>query len=162
MHAKQAFSGEVWQWHYDFATHHREDGVPAPLALNLHVFLDDVTDDNGPLTFVRGSHRVGMHPTFLDTTTTSYDLWCVEDETVEPLVDAGGTITATGPAGTALVFGDSILHSSPPNVSDSDRRIFSVILNPISNHYTKTDRPDWKHHRSLDVVEPVSDDSLLV
>ena len=59
INAKVAFSGEAWQWHYDFATHHAEDGVPEPLALNLHVFLDDVTEHNGPLVFIRGSHRGG-------------------------------------------------------------------------------------------------------
>ena len=32
-----------WQWHQDFSTHHNDDGVPEPLALNLHIFLDDVT-----------------------------------------------------------------------------------------------------------------------
>jgi ectoine hydroxylase len=52
---KEAFEGEAWQWHYDFATHSHEDGVPAPLALNLHVFLDDVTEFNGPLYFIPGS-----------------------------------------------------------------------------------------------------------
>jgi len=40
---KEAFGGDIWQWHYDFATHRNEDGVAKPLALNLHVFLDDVT-----------------------------------------------------------------------------------------------------------------------
>ena len=43
INVKSAFEGEKWQWHYDFATHHSDDGVPEPLALNLHVFLDDVT-----------------------------------------------------------------------------------------------------------------------
>ncbi|MCB0965992.1 MAG: aminotransferase class I/II-fold pyridoxal phosphate-dependent enzyme, partial [Ilumatobacter sp.] len=56
VNAKAAFTGEQWQWHYDFATHHHEDGVPEPLALNMHIFLDDVTEFNGPLMFVRGSH----------------------------------------------------------------------------------------------------------
>ncbi len=36
VNAKEAFTGEQWQWHYDFATHHGEDGAPEPLALNLH------------------------------------------------------------------------------------------------------------------------------
>jgi len=44
INVKAAFTGEVWQWHYDFATHSGEDGVPKPLALNLHVFLDDITE----------------------------------------------------------------------------------------------------------------------
>ncbi|MEM9359998.1 MAG: phytanoyl-CoA dioxygenase family protein, partial [Pseudomonadota bacterium] len=49
INVKSAFDGEAWQWHYDFATHHADDGVPEPLALNLHVFLSDVTEFNGPL-----------------------------------------------------------------------------------------------------------------
>ena len=48
VNAKIAFTGEVWQWHYDFATHHNEDGVPEPLALNLHILLDEVSEFNGP------------------------------------------------------------------------------------------------------------------
>ena len=59
VNVKAAFSGEVWQWHYDFATHHQVDGVPQPLALNLHVFLEDVTEFNGPLWFIPGSHLLG-------------------------------------------------------------------------------------------------------
>ena len=59
VNAKEAFTGEQWQWHYDFATHHREDGVPEPLALNMHIFLDEVTEFNGPLIFIPQSHRDG-------------------------------------------------------------------------------------------------------
>lgn len=154
VNVKAAFEGEAWQWHYDFATHHAEDGVPQPLALNLHVFLDDVTEFNGPLHFITGSHRHGLHPAFLDTETTSYELWCVRREVVARLVGQGGLLSATGAAGTGLIFGDLLVHSSPPNLSPFDRRIFSLILNPVSNAYTKTQRPDWKHHRDLSPVRP--------
>src|SRR5437868_11637320 len=37
INTKAAFEGEVWQWHYDFATHHAEAGLPALLALKLHL-----------------------------------------------------------------------------------------------------------------------------
>ena len=33
VNVKAAFSGEVWQWHYDFATHHKEDGVPQAIGI---------------------------------------------------------------------------------------------------------------------------------
>ena len=56
VNVKGAFGGELFQWHYDFATHHHEDGSPAPRALNLHVFLSDVNEFNGPLYFIPGSH----------------------------------------------------------------------------------------------------------
>jgi len=55
VNAKEAFTGEQWQWHYDFATHHREDGVPEPLALNLHIFLDEVTEFRSPISRPRCS-----------------------------------------------------------------------------------------------------------
>jgi ectoine hydroxylase len=161
VNAKVAFSGEVWQWHYDFATHHAEDGVPEPLALNLHVFLDDVSEHNGPLIFVRGSHRQGPVRTTLDTETTSYALWTVDNETVARLAEAGGLVSATGPAGTALIFGDCLVHGSGVNMSPWDRRIFSLILNPIANRQTRFARPDFKHHQDFTPVTPLADDCLL-
>ena len=161
VNAKVAFTGEVWQWHYDFATHHNEDGVPEPLALNLHVFLDDVTEFNGPLWFIPGSHHHGALPAALDTETTSYPLWCVDKQTVSQLVDAGGIVSATGPAGTALIFGDCLVHGSPPNMSPWCRRIFSLILNPVSNAYRWENRPDHQHHRDCTPVLALNDDCLL-
>ena len=152
INVKTAFEGEAWQWHYDFATHHREDGVPAPFALNLHIFLDEVTQFNGPLHFIAGSHLQAPQPTFLDTNSTSYDLWCVDRAVVTQLVNQGRLVSAVGKAGSVLLFGDLMVHSSPPNMSPFDRRIFSLILNPLSNAYTLQDRPDYKHHRSLTPV----------
>jgi len=152
INVKAAFEGEAWQWHYDFATHHREDGVPAPFALNVHLFLDDVTQFNGPLHFVAGSHLQGPQDTFLDTHTTSYDLWCVNRDVVTELTRKGRLVSAQGKAGSVLIFGDLMVHSSPPNMSPFDRRIFSLILNPVTNAYTSTKRPDFKHHRDLSVV----------
>jgi ectoine hydroxylase len=157
VNAKQAFTGEQWQWHYDFATHHHEDGVPESLALNLHVFLDEVTEFNGPLVFVPGSHRDGPAPTALDVTSTSYPLWTVGPEVVGPLAERGGLFCPKGPAGTALIFGDSLVHGSPSNMSPWDRRIFSLIVNPVSNRQTTFRRPDHQHHRAFDPLVPLDE-----
>ncbi len=160
VNAKEAFSGEVWQWHYDFATHHGEDGVPAPRALNLHVFLDEVNEFNGPLVFIRGSHRHGPVAAHPDTRTTSYPLWTVPDETVTRLVEAGALVAAKGPPGTALIFGDCLVHGSAQNLSPWPRRIFSLIANPVSNALTREQRPEHQHHRDLTPLTPLSDDCL--
>ena len=161
VNVKAAFCGEPWQWHYDFATHHSEDGVPEPLALNLHIFLDDVTEFNGPLYFIRGSHRAQTPPAILDTTSTSYPLWVVNPEAVKSLAENGGMISATGRAGTGLIFGDVMLHASPSNISPFDRKIFSLIVNPVSNALTRHQRPDHNHHRDLTPVTPLDDDCLI-
>jgi ectoine hydroxylase len=160
VNVKAAFSGEVWQWHYDFATHHEEDGVLRPLALNLHVFLDDVSEFNGPLWFIPGSHAVGAHGAHLDTATTSYPLWVVDPPTVKALAEKNGMVSATGARGTGLIFFDTLLHGSPPNMSPWDRAIFSSILNPVSNAATRSSRPDYKHHQDFSPVVPLDDDCL--
>ena len=161
VNAKEAFSGDVWQWHYDFATHRGEDGVPEPLALNLHILLDEVTEFNGPLVFIRGSHKRGPVPATLDTDTTSYPLWVIDNDTVTGLVAEGGLVSAKGPPGTALIFGDTLVHSSSINMSPWPRMIFSLILNPVSNALTRRQRPDYQHHRDLSPVVPLTDDCLL-
>ncbi|MYG53586.1 MAG: proline hydroxylase [Rhodospirillaceae bacterium] len=161
VNAKAAFSGDVWQWHYDFATHRGEDGVPEPLALNLHVLLDEVNEFNGPIVFIRGSHRRGAAPATLDTETTSYPLWVVDDETVAGLVAEGGLVAAKGPPGTVLIFGDTLVHGSSINMTPWPRTIFSLILNPVANALTRRKRPDHQHHRDLSPVEPLDDDCLL-
>lgn len=157
---KEAFEGEAWQWHYDFATHSQEDGVPAPLALNLHVFLDDVSEFNGPLYFIPGSHREGPAPATLDTHSTSYPLWVVDRDTVARLASRSGLISGTGPKGTVLIFGDVMVHASPPNLSPWSRRIFSLIVNPTDNRQTRFQRPEHKHHRDFSPIVPLGDDCL--
>ena len=161
VNVKAAFGGDLWQWHYDFATHHREDGIPRPLPLNLHILLDDVTEFNGPLWFIRGSHRHGPSPTSFDTVTTSYPLWTVPNDAVARLANEGGILAAHGPAGTGLIFGDLMVHGSPANMSPWDRRIFSLILNPVANQQTTLKRPDYQHHRDFSPVVPLADDCLL-
>ena len=160
INVKEAFTGEVWQWHQDFSTHHLDDGVPEPLALNLHVFLDDVSEFNGPLYFVRGSHRFGPVATLHDTTTTSYPLWVVAADVLKNMTARGELVAAKGPAGTALIFGDVLVHGSPPNLSPWPRAIFSLILNPVANHSTRGTRQQHFHHTDLTPVVSLADNCL--
>lgn len=160
VNVKAAFSGEIWQWHYDFATHKEEDGVPRPLALNLHILLDDVSEFNGPLYFIPGSHKFDDHGATFDTETTSYPLWVCDRQKVKDLIDRNGIVAAKGSRGTVLIFHDTLVHGSPNNMSPWDRAIFSLIVNPISNAYRRPTRPDYKHHRDLNPVVPLDDNCL--
>lgn len=162
VNVKAAFSGEIWQWHYDFATHKEEDGVERPLALNLHVFLDDVTEFNGPLYFIPGSHKFGEHGARLDDETTSYPLWVCDQKLVREQVQANGLVAAKGARGTMLIFHDTLVHGSPNNMSPWDRAIFSLIVNPVSNACRNQSRPDYKHHRDLTPIESLPDDCLTI
>ena len=82
LNAKAAFDGAVWQWHQDYGTWKRDDGMPEPRAMNIAVFLDDVTAANGPLLFIPGSHKTGVIDAGHDLETTSYPLWTLDNEKV--------------------------------------------------------------------------------
>ena len=161
VNVKAAFSGDIWQWHQDFSTHQVEDGVPRPAPLNIHVFIDEVNEFNGPLTFIPGSHRRGPLAASLDTVTTSYPLWTLDQPTIAELIADGGMFSAKGPPGTVLIFGDTMVHGSSVNMSPWRRAIFSLIANPVSNAQTTNKRPDWIHHRDFTPIECLGDDCLL-
>src|SRR5882762_8522262 len=104
INAKASFTGDVWQWHQDYGTWARDDGMPEPRAMNIAVFLDEVMPINGPLMLVPRSHTVGVLQAEHDTTTTSYPLWTLDEETVTKLVDHGGIVAPTGKPGGLLMF----------------------------------------------------------
>ena len=59
INAKAAFEGDVWQWHQDYGTWARDDGMPQPRAMNISIFLDEVLPINGPLMLIPRSHKHG-------------------------------------------------------------------------------------------------------
>src|SRR5580692_3968375 len=59
INAKAAFTGDVWQWHQDYGTWKRDDGMPEPRAMNIAIFLDEVMPINGPLMLVPRSQLDG-------------------------------------------------------------------------------------------------------
>src|SRR4051795_431852 len=106
LNAKAAFEGEVWQWHQDYGTWARDDGMPQPRAMNIAVFLDEVLPFNGPLMFIPKSHKYGTLAAGRDTSTTSYPLWTLDHATVGRLAteagdgsDGVGIVAPTGKPG---------------------------------------------------------------
>src|SRR5712672_3047188 len=92
INGKQAFDGDVWQWHQDYGTWQADDDMPAPRAMNVAVYLDDVNEFNGPLYYIPGSHKVGKLDAAHDTSTTSYPLWTIDKQTIARLVASGGIV----------------------------------------------------------------------
>lgn len=161
VNGKQAFDGDVWQWHQDFGTWHRDDGMPEPRAMNVSVFLDEVNEFNGPLYFIPGSHREGVVEAGHDLTTTSYPLWTLDNAKVAELVDRGGIVAPKGPAGSMLLFHSCLVHGSPPNMTPWNRVIIYLSLCALSNHITRHNRPDYIAHRDFTPIQTLGDDCLL-
>lgn len=161
INAKAPFDGEVWQWHQDYGTWQRDDGMPEPRAMNISVFLDEVMAINGPLMFIPRSHREGTLAAGHDKKTTSYPLWTLDNATVTRLAEAGGIVAPTGKPGTVLMFHGNLVHASPPNITPYPRKIVYLTLCAVSNHITKYTRAEWIAHRDFTPIEACDDDALL-
>lgn len=161
VNAKAAFDGEVWQWHQDYGTWRRDDDMPEPRAMNIAVFVDEVTAANGPLLLLPGSHRQGVQEAGHDLETTSYPLWTLDRATVTRLADEGGLVAPTGPAGSMLMFHGNLVHASPPNISPWGRTIVYLSLCHVDNHIRRFKRPEWIAHRDFTPIKPLADDCLI-
>jgi ectoine hydroxylase len=167
LNAKAAFEGDVWQWHQDYGTWQRDDGMPEPRAMNIAVFLDAVMPINGPLLLIPKSHQSGVFAAGHDKLTTSYPLWTLDKETVTRLAaeaagdDGIGIVAPTGKPGAVLMFHGNLVHASPPNITPYPRKIVYLTLCAVSNHITKFTRPEWIAHRDFTPIVPAADDSLL-
>ncbi len=160
INAKAAFDGEVWQWHQDYGTWARDDGMPEPRAMNIALFLDEVTHINGPLMIVPRSHTQGVLRAGHDLKTTSYPLWTLDNDTVTKLVNEGGIETPIGKPGGVLMFHGNIVHGSAGNITPFSRRIVYLTLNAVSNHIRKPTRAEWIAHQDFTPIQPVPVDSL--
>jgi ectoine hydroxylase len=166
INGKMAFEGDVWQWHQDYGTWLNDDMMPTERAMNVAIFLDDVTEYNGPLMFIPGSHKKGVVDAKHDLTTTSYPLWTVDNKLIAQLVERaggkqGGIIAPKGPAGSMILFHSCLVHASSANLSPFNRVSVYLSLCAVSNHIRRHKRPEYIAHRDFTPIECLPDDCLL-
>jgi ectoine hydroxylase len=176
INGKMAFEGDVWQWHQDYGTWKNDDLMPTERAMNVAIFLDDVTEFNGPLMFIPGSHRRGVIDAKHDTTTTSYPLWTLDNDLIRQLVErgggsghfdadgrhaGGGIVSPQGPAGSMIVFHSCLVHASGSNLSPFNRVSVYLSLCAVSNHIRRFKRPEYIAHRDFTPITCLADDCLL-
>jgi ectoine hydroxylase len=161
INAKAAFDGDVWQWHQDYGTWKRDDDMPEARAMNIALFLVEVTEFNGPLMFIPRSHKRGVLEAGHDVTTTSYPLWTLDHETIRALVEDGGLVAPKGPGGSVLMFHGNLVHGSPSNLSPWDRTIVYISACHVDNHIRRFKRPEWIAHRDFTPIQCLPDDCLL-
>lgn len=160
VNAKASFTGDVWQWHQDYGTWARDDGMPEPRAMNIAVFLDEVMPINGPLMLVPRSHTAGVLKAEHDVTTTSYPLWTLDEETVTRLVEQGGIVAPTGKPGGLLMFHGNLVHGSAGNITPYPRKIVYLTLNAVSNHIRTPTRKEWIAHTDFRPIVPTDPGAL--
>lgn len=153
---KAAFVGDVWSWHQDFTFFHNEDHVPQPLLITAAIFIDKVTEFNGPLIVIPGSHAKG----FVGSTKENYEeydatnswlsnttaklRYSVDKSIIADLVESNGLYSPVGEEGTVLFFHCNLFHCSSINMSPFDRRIAFITYNNVNNiPNNKYPRPEF-------------------
>lgn len=177
INAKIAFLGDVWEWHQDFIFWQREDGVRAPDLVTISIFLDEVTEFNGPLILVPGSHREGViEPPRTGSVPEGYEespdwianltadlKYSIDKDNLARLTERGGMVAPKGPAGSVLFFHPNLVHGSVPNLSPYDRRIVLVTYNRVDNlpAVQENPRPEFLVSRDFTPVSSLADNALL-
>ncbi len=105
------------KWHQDFPfTPHSNTDLVTTLLM-----LDDVTEENGPLKVVPGSHKGSLHSLWHNGVFTG----AVKDELAESM-EASAT-TCLGPAGSVCLMHTCVAHGSAPNLSNKPRTLFITV-----------------------------------
>lgn len=138
---KAPFNGEMWPWHQDFVFWHEKDGMPAPNAINIVLFLDECTEFNGPLWLIPTSQQEGLLAPMVKEekaegwkNDVGVDLtFQLDESTLTRLVEKGGIAAPKGKAGTVLLFHPNLAHASLPNISPNGRSILIITYNSTNN-----------------------------
>ena len=96
---KAPFNGDMWYWHQDYPTYRADDHIAECRMVNALIFLDEVTQFNGPLMVVPGSHRMESEWPDESTQGTSYKIRYSGTGVIEAEVRRGGIVAPIGPAG---------------------------------------------------------------
>ena len=185
INAKKAFGGDNWEWHQDYIFWRKEDGMPSARVTSIVIYLDDVTEFNGPLFLIPASHKEGVidvsprdqdpsqdirrHETYREspnwianlTTKLRYSL---DRGIVGEMIEKHGIVAPKGPRGSVLLMDGNTIHGSPSNISPFDRAVVIVTFNSVENipPPVSNPRPEFLSNRHPSPIEPLAIDSLLV
>ena len=112
--AKKEAKSQVSGWHRDRWAHLPQEGIyTSPLASNAISYLQDLTDDSGPLRVIVGSHCRAV--TIEEGEARS------QPHSEESLIYMK--------AGDVIVTHNGLIHSGTPNTSGQLRYLFSIYYN---------------------------------
>ncbi|MGA5227105.1 MULTISPECIES: phytanoyl-CoA dioxygenase family protein [Streptomyces] len=138
INTKRPFGGESWAWHQDYPVWRDADRMPEPRAVNVAVFLDEVTEFNGPVVFLRGSHRLGSEASSRQQANQAGEHidphdYALSTGDLSKLAEVHEMTSPKGPAGTVVFFHPEIMHGSAPNISPFPRDLLIVTYNASTN-----------------------------
>lgn len=148
-------------WHQDYGPWAHHDGMPTPAALSLGLYLDEVTEFNGPITFLPASHRDGLIPYELIPVPGTTPIPSLPAAAVARYAEEHGIVAPKGPAGTCVIFHSCLAHASSPNLSPWPRNLIYLSYNRVDNAIRKPTRPTHFAGQDFTPIRPVARERLL-
>jgi ectoine hydroxylase len=141
MNLKRAFDGAQWQWHQDYPTYKIDDKMPEPRGVNAMIFIDKVTEFNGPLMMVPGSQKLVTDIPEIDTSVTTYPHGRYPSiDWMKPSMVGRELVAPKGNPGSTILMDLMTVHGSGANMSPWHRAVMSLTLNSVENKATGTVR----------------------
>ena len=160
-------NGSIVEWHQDFGTYHRIDGIPEARGIMVGIFLDDVTSCNAPVLAIPGSHKNGLvSEAVIDEEVCDHEgaakfRYDITDDTLSRLVDEQGIKAIEGPAGTVLLMNMAVVHGSSINISPLRRLLLYINVSAVDNKGESFARPEYYAARNFAPLEALKPDCLL-
>ena len=121
LNTKAPGGGAAVEWHQDWAFYpHSNDDM-----LAFGVFLEDVTEENGPLMVIPKSHQGPILNHFAN------GVFCGAVDPDDPEFKIEEAVTLTGKAGDMTVHHARTLHGSAPNISSKSRLMLFYECNAV-------------------------------
>ncbi|MGR8948038.1 MAG: phytanoyl-CoA dioxygenase family protein [Gammaproteobacteria bacterium] len=158
---KEPFGALSLPWHQDYGPWHHHDGMLKPDALSFGIFLDEVTEYNGPIVYIPGSHRDGLLDYEVSEVPGTTPIPSLSNELVTSLVNRGGLVSPKGNPGSVTLFHCCTAHASGNNVSPYPRRLIYVSYNRLDNAITKPTRAEHFAAREFETITAQSNNLLL-
>lgn len=138
---KQPFGELSLPWHQDYGPWRHHDGMPQPTAISIGIYLDEVTEFNGPIIYIPGSHVDGLLEYEVIPVPGTTPIPSLPDATVAKLAARGGLFAPKGPPGSVTIFDSCMAHASGQNLSPYPRNLIYLSYNPVSNAILRPTRP---------------------
>ena len=158
--------GAIVDWHQDFGTYHRVDGVPEPKGLMISILLDEVTACNAPLMLVPHTQHAGIvQEARVNTEAEDHDAaakyrYDIPLETLDALIRENGLEAITGPAGSVLFMNMNVVHGSTVNITPLRRVILYLNVCTVDNRGETFARPEYLAARDFSPIVPLDEDCL--
>jgi ectoine hydroxylase len=183
LNTKHAMFGDCWEWHQDYVFWKKDDGMPEAKVLTAMIFLNAVTEFNGPMLLIPGSHKAGVvdvndstgngedenslfhkyqqSTSYMSALTVNLK-YRLHPGIIAQWAEKQGIVSVKVPAGSVLFFHGNVFHASSNNLSPWNRYAYMITYNSINNTLAPVSnpRPEFIASRDFTSIVAVDEERL--